>query len=70
MANSYLEEQKPVLLTMKEFCEYIGICEKSARNILKKPDCRFVIRIGRRVFIHKELLDKELLKVAKFGLVL
>ena len=56
------------LLSFEEFCNYIGIGKTKARELLKNPNCKFVVRIGRRVFVHKELLDVELKKNAKFQL--
>lgn len=56
------------LLSVEEFCEYLGIGKTKAGEILRKPDCKFVVRIGRRVMIHRELLEVELKKNAKFQL--
>ena len=56
------------LLSFNEFCSYTGIGKTKARELTKSPDCKFVVRIGRRVFIHKELFDAELKKNAKFQL--
>lgn len=61
-------EQEKVLLTVKEFCEYVGIGKTKAREMIANPACKYVVRIGRRVFIHKELFDAELKKNAKFQL--
>ena len=56
------------LLSFNEFCSYTGIGKTKARELTKSPNCKFVVRIGRRVFIHKELFDAELKKNAKFQL--
>lgn len=58
------------LLSFDEFCSYTGIGKTKAREIIKSPNCKFVVRIGRRVFIHKELFDMELKKNAKYQLVM
>lgn len=58
------------LLSVDEFCSYLKIGKTKAREVLKKPDCTFVVRIGRRVLVHKELLDEELRKSAKYQLVI
>lgn len=63
-------EDKKVLLTVNEFAEYLGIGKTKAREIVQNPTCKFVVRVGRRVFIHKELLDEELRKNAKFQLTM
>ena len=48
----------------------MGIGETKARELISRVDCRYVVRIGRRVLIHKDLLDAELEKAAKFRLTL
>lgn len=58
------------LLSFDEFCEYLGIGKTKGREILKKSNCNFSVHIGRRVFVHKELLEIELKKNAKFQLKL
>lgn len=59
-----------ILLTIDEFCEYVGIGKTKARELLSNPSCKYVVRIGRRVYVHKELLDDELRKNAKFQLTM
>ncbi|MGN9171749.1 excisionase [Lachnospiraceae bacterium HCP1S3_A8] len=59
-----------ILLSVEEFREYLGIGKTKAKEIINRPDCKFVVRIGRRVMVHKELLDAELKKNAKFQLKL
>ena len=56
------------LLSVDEFAAYMGIGKTKARELTSKPNCKYVVRIGRRVLIHKELLDAELKKCAKFQL--
>jgi hypothetical protein len=46
----------------------MGIGKTKARELLSNPSCKYVVRVGRRVLIHKELLDAELKKSAKFQL--
>ena len=45
------------LLSVSEFCVYVGIGKTKAREMLANPCCKYVVRIGRRVFVHKELFD-------------
>ena len=49
-------------------------CEENTglfiREMISKPGCKYVVHIGRRVFIHKELFDAELKKSAKFQLTM
>ncbi len=58
------------LMSFYDFCEYLGIGETKAREMIYKPNCRYVVRIGRKVFIHKELLDKDIEKAAKYRLIM
>ena len=58
------------LMSFENFCSYMGIGETKARELISRVDCRYVVRIGRRVLIHKDLLDAELEKAAKFRLTL
>ena len=58
------------LLSVSEFCVYVGIGKTKAREMLANPCCKYVVRIGRRVFVHKELFDGELRKSAKFQLIM
>lgn len=61
-------ENNRTLLSIEEFCNYVGIGKTKARELISDPCCKYVVRIGRRVFIHKELFDVELKKNAKFQL--
>lgn len=61
--------EKP-LLAFDEFCDYTGIGKTKAREIIQSPTCKFVVRIGRRIFVHKELFDEELKKNAKYQLTM
>ncbi len=49
------------LLNLKEFCQYLGIGETKARELLTKTDNNFTIRIGNRLYANKIQLDKWLL---------
>lgn len=61
-------EYEKTLMTVDEFCNYVVIGKTKARELISNPNCKYVVRIGRRVFIHKELFDEELKKNAKFQL--
>ena len=65
--SSKMQYEK-TLLTVDEFCHYVGIGKTKARELISNPGCKYVVRIGRRVFIHKELFDNELKRNAKFQL--
>lgn len=49
------------LLDVKSFCEYLGIGQTKARELLNDPRNGFTVRIGNRLYAHKERLDKWLL---------
>ena len=57
------------LMNIKEFCDYLGIGETKARELLKSQNCKFSLKIGNRWYVNKRLLDvwldKEVRKVAK-----
>lgn len=54
------------LLNIDEFCEYVGIGKTKAREVLKRSDSPFTIRIGNRLYANKKLLDEYLDKCAKY----
>lgn len=58
------------LMSVDEFCEYMGIGKTKAKEMTSDPSSKFVVRVGRRVFIHKELLDDELKKNAKYQITM
>lgn len=58
------------LLSVDEFCSYVGIGKTKAREMLANPCCKYVVRIGRRIFVHKDLFDEELKKSAKYQLTM
>lgn len=49
------------LLSVKELCAYLGIGQTKARELLSDPKNGFTIRIGNRLYAHREKLDKWLL---------
>lgn len=63
-------EYEKTLMSVDEFCNYAGIGKTKAREMISRPDCKYVVRIGRRVLIHKELFDAEAKKSAKFQLTM
>lgn len=52
---------RKILLNIKEVCEYLGIGQTKARELLSNPENRFTVRIGNRLYAHKGNLDKWLL---------
>ena len=49
------------LLSVKELYAYLGIGQTKARELLSDPKNGFTIRIGNRLYAHREKLDKWLL---------
>lgn len=54
------------LLTIQEICEYTGWGKTKVREILKRADSDFTIRMGNRLYADKALFDKYLDKCAKY----
>ena len=54
------KEQK-ALLNAKEMCDYLGIGQTKARELLADPSNGFTIRIGNRLYAHRAKLDAWLL---------
>lgn len=50
------------LLNKKDFCQYLGIKQTKARELLHNPANGFTVRIGNRLYAHKGKLDKWLLE--------
>ena len=53
---------KKALLNVKEMCEYLGIGQTKARELLADPKNSFTVRIGNRLYAHKGRLDTWLLE--------
>ncbi len=45
------------LLNVKEVSEYLGPGETETRELLRNPKNGFTVRIGNRLYAHKEKLD-------------
>ena len=53
--------KEKALLNVKEFCEYLGIGQTKARELLNDPANGFTVRIGNRLYAHHGKLDTWLL---------
>lgn len=51
-----VNENKAVL-NVKELCNYLGIGQTKARELLGNPANSFTVRIGNRLYAHKQKLD-------------
>jgi len=54
--------KEKALLNVKELCEYLGIGQTKARELLADPKNQFTVRIGNRLYAHKKRLDAWLLE--------
>lgn len=48
------------LLTVPEMMAYTGWGENTVRNELNHPKCSYVVRMGKRVYANRKLLEKYL----------
>lgn len=58
-------EEKSILLNVAETAKYLNLGLTKTRELMKKYDKQFVIKIGNRKYAHKQLLDKWLLAQIK-----
>lgn len=61
MDRNTTEVQDKALLNVKEMCDYLGIGQTKARELLANPRNKFTVRIGNRLYAHKERLDTWLI---------
>ena len=54
------------LLNISELCEYTGWGKTKVREILKRPNSPFTVRMGNRLYANKKLFDEYLDKCAKY----
>ena len=54
------------LLNINELCEYTGWGKTKVREILKRSDSPFTVRMGNRLYANKKLFDEYLDKCAKY----
>ena len=53
--------EEKALLSVTEFCAYLGIGQTKARELLANPRNKFTVRIGNRLYAHRRRLDDWLL---------
>lgn len=54
------KEIEKALLNLEEFCSYLSIGKTKARELLHDFQNGFTVRIGNRLYAHKNKLDKWL----------
>lgn len=57
MNNSAPQFTNRGLLTLSEFCAYLGIGKTKAREILSNKGYEFSFRVGNRLYVNKRKLD-------------
>lgn len=60
--NQYLPINQKSLLTIPEAAEYSNIGQNKISEMLKNPRCTFVLYVGRKKLIKRELFDSFLMK--------
>lgn len=61
-----MESENPVLwkekfaLTINEAAEYFNIGSNKLREMVKEPDCNFVLYIGKKTLIKRQRLEEYL----------
>ena len=60
IVNEEMLPENAVLLTVADTAKYLNIGETKTRELMKKYRTKFVIQLGRRKYVHKDLLDKWL----------
>lgn len=56
------------LLSINDLCEYTGWGKTKIREILKRPNSTFTVRMGNRLYADKNLFDEYIEKCAKYQL--
>lgn len=64
--SSLKKQDGAALLNLKEFCDYTGLGMTKAREILKRQNSTFTVRIGNRLYANKKLFDEHLAKCTKY----
>lgn len=63
-----MKKTESKLMNVKEFCEYLNIGQTKGRQLLLRPDSTFTIRIGNRLYAHKDKLELYLERCADTGM--
>lgn len=65
-----MSEIEKKILSLNEVCDYTGWGKTKVREILNNPNSNFTVRLGNRLYVHKELFDEYLIKCAKYQITL
>lgn len=53
-----MDDLEPVLLSVEQTARYLNLGMTKTRQLFKDSKSSFVVKVGGRLFAHKELLDK------------
>lgn len=59
-----------ILLNINELCSYTEWGKTKVREILKRPNSPFTVRMGNRLYANKKLFDEYLEKCAKYQITI
>ena len=57
-----------ILLTVKEVCDFTGWGQTKVREIIKRPDNDFTIRMGNRLYVNKNKFETYLNRCAQYNI--
>lgn len=57
-----------ILLTVKEVCDLTGWGQTKVREIIRRPDNDFTIRMGNRLYVNKNKFEAYLNRCAKYNI--
>lgn len=60
--NNKVPLNKRLYLTINEASEYSGIGINTIQNLVRKDDCPFVLKVGRKKMLNREGFEKYLAK--------
>ncbi len=61
-----VKDMEKRLLSINDLCEYTGWGKTKVREILKRSDSKFTIKMGNRLYADKKLFDEYIEKCAKY----
>lgn len=59
-----MDYKEKALLNVQEFCDYLGIGQTKARELMTKTNNNYTVRIGNRLYANKIMLDKWLVSIS------
>lgn len=64
IGGKYLDYKEKALLNVQEFCDYLGIGQTKARELMTKTNNNYTVRLGNRLYANKIMLDKWLVSIS------